>query len=564
MNLSSHLLIILFLGINSASCKKRNSDIQSLSKIETKPLNINLIKLNENIVNQSFIQLLVNKFDLILNFSEAIDRNSVIDACKIINLQNSSILGYNFQFSNQDSSLIIHLKDSLAYLTRYKLQISTRLKSITSQTLSTAYQLEFKTGIDAVDKFPRISDDALLDKIQRETFKYFWDYGHPSGLARDKTDANDLEDCSVGGTGFGIMTIPIAINRGFINRKDGLDRMNKIVDFLTNKAEKFHGAFPHRINGSTGKVIEWAPGDNGADLVETSFLMMGLLTARQYFSSDNLEEKLLREHIYNLYNNVDWNWFNKDQSNGLYWLWSPNFEWKHSFLIRGWNETLIAYILAAGSPTHSITKEVYEKGYANYGGLKNGNTYFDINLPLGEPFGGPLFLSQYTFLGINPTGLKDQYADYQVQTRNHSLINQAYCKANPKGYLGYSDSYWGLTACSTNSGYKVCSPTNDIGVIAPTASLSSFAFTPQESMKALHFFYYKLGDLLWDKYGFADAVNLNADPVWVGHEQLVYNQLPIMIAIENYRTGLLWQLFSAAPEVKSGLKKLQFTAPYLP
>lgn len=564
MNLKSYLLFILFLGVHSASCKKKNSDIQSPPKIETKVLNINLIKLNGSIVNQSFVQLQANKMELLISFSQTVDKKSVMDACKITNLQNAQALDIDFQFSNQDSTLTIHLKDSLTYLTRYKFQIGTGSKSITSETLSTAYQLEFKTGINPADKFPRISDEALLDKVQKETFKYFWDYGHPvSGLARDKTNANALDDCSIGGTGFGLMTIPIAIDRAFINRRDGLNRMNKIVDFLTNQAEKFHGAFSHRINGSTGKVIEWSPGDDGADLVETSFLMMGLLTTRQYFNADNAEEKLLRDRIYSLYSNVDWNWFNKDQS-GLYWLWSPKNEWKHSFLVRGWNETLIVYILAASSPTHSITKEIYDKGFANQGGLKNGNTYFGLNLPLGEPFGGPLFLSQYTFLGINPTGLKDQYADYQVQTKNHSLINQAYCSANPKGYLGYSDSYWGLTACSTNSGYKVCMPTNDLGVIAPTASLSSFAFTPQESMKALHFFYYKLGDLLWQQNGFADAINLNVNPVWIGREQLVYNQLPIMIAIENYRTGLIWRLFSNTPEVKAGLKKLQFTAPYLP
>lgn len=563
MNIRLYILSILLL-CSICCCKQHNLDIQKPIAIKINPLNISLIKLNDTIVNQSFVQLQINKVALILNFSEAIDRKSVVDACKIINIQNSKSLNINFQFSHHDSTLTFHLIDSLTYLTRYKLQIGTELKSISSEKLSSVYELEFRTGINDTDKFPRISDEALLDKVQSETFKYFWDYGHlTSGLARDKTNVTDLEDCSIGGTGFGIMTIPIAISRGFINRRDGLNRINKIVDFLTNKADKFHGAFPHRINGSTGKVIEWSPGDDGADLVETSFLMMGLLTARQYFNLDNPEEKLLSDRIYSLYSNVDWNWFNKDQ-NGLYWLWSPSREWKHSFLIRGWNETMIVYILAAGSPTHSITKEVYEKGFANQGVLKNGNNYFGLNLPLGEAFGGPLFLSQYSFLGLNPNGLKDQYADHQLQTKSHSLINQAYCMANPKGYLGYSDACWGLTACSTNSGYKVCSPSNDLGVIAPTAALSSFAFTPKESMKALHFFYYKLGDLLWDKNGFADAFNLNVDPVWVGHQQLVYNQLPIMIAIENYRTGLIWNLFNNIPEIKIGLKKLGFTAPYLP
>lgn len=196
-------------------------------------------------------------------------------------------------------------------------------------------------------------------------------------------------------------------------------------------------------------------------------------------------------------NNVEWTWFKKDNQNALYWLWSPNYNWDNSFMVRGWNETLISYTLAAASSTHTITKEVYDNGFANNGGIKNGQQYYGLTLPLGSAFGGPLFLSQYSFLCINPLGLSDAYANYELQIKNHTLINRAYCIENPKNYFGYSDSCWGLTASSSNIGYIPFSPTNEIGVIAPTAALSSFAFTPNEFMKALKYFYYKLGNLLW-------------------------------------------------------------------
>jgi hypothetical protein len=339
--------------------------------------------------------------------------------------------------------------------------------------------------------------------------------------------------------------------------------MQKIVNFLKTKAQTYHGAFSHRINGTTGTTIIWQPKDDGADLVETSFLMMGLLTVRQFFDGADVSETALRGDINNLYNNVDWAWFQQGSQNALYWLWSPNYNWDITFMVRGWNEALITYIMAASSISHTISKDVYNNGYANNGGIKNGQQYYGLILPVGSAFGGPLFLSQYSFLGIKPIGLNDAYVNYELQTKNHTLINRAYCIENPKNYFGYSDSCWGLTASSSNVGYTASSPTSDIGVIAPTAALSSFAFTPNESMKTLKFFYYKLGNYLWKDYGFVDAFNLNTNPVWIGPQELVYNQLPVMVAIENYRSGLIWDLFISCPEIKAGMIKLGFTAPYL-
>jgi len=549
--------------LSFAGCGKNKPAPQQIPTVPTS-MNIVLKKLSDKIISTASVQIETNAAVLQISFSAKIDRNTVDNAVTWSSAGASSNLPVSISFSNGDSTLVVRTVSPLVFLKLYSINISNTLKSTEAVALAAPFSLNIRTGIDSTDKFARITDNALLDSVQKRTFKYFWDYGHPvSGLARDKTNTSELDDCSIGGTGFGILCIPVAANRNFITRAEGLARMQKIVGFLKVKAKAFHGTFPHRMHGVTGEVIVWSPKDDGADLVETSFLMMGLLTARQYFNSADINESKLRADINTLFNNVEWTWFKKDNENAFYWLWSPAYNWGNSFMVRGWNETLITYLLAAASTTHTITKDVYDNGFANNGGFKNGQQYYGINLPLGGAFGGPLFLSQYTFLCVKPTGLSDAYANYELQTKNHTLINRAYCIENPKNYFGYSDSCWGLTASSSNVGYTAFSPTNEIGVIAPTAALSSFAFTPNESMKALKYFYYKLGNLLWKDYGFADAFNLNTNPVWVGPQELVYNQLPIMIAIENYRSGLIWDLFVSCPEVKSGMLKLGFRAPYL-
>jgi len=396
--------------------------------------------------------------------------------------------------------------------------------------------------------------------VQQQTFKYFWDFGHPiSGLARERNTSG--ETVTSGGSGFGIMAIVTGISRNFITKAQGLARMQTIVGFLKNTAQKFHGAFPHWLNGTTGAVIPFSAKDDGADLVETSYLMQGLLTARQFFNGADAAETTLRNDINILWNGVEWSWFRQNNQNVLYWHWSPTYNWDMNFQIRGWNEALITYVLAASSPTSAIPKIVYDNGWAQNGAMKNGKTFYGYQLPLGPDYGGPLFFAHYSFLGINPTGLNDVYANYQLQTINHTKINYEYCKANPKSFYGYSAECWGLTASDIQNGYTASSPTNDVGVIAPTAALSSFPYSPTESMAALKFFYYKLGDKIWGQYGFKDAFSLHNQ--WFADSYLAIDQGPIIIMIENYRTGLLWNLFTTCPEVKTGMRTLGFTAPYL-
>ncbi|MDJ1469472.1 glucoamylase family protein [Cytophagaceae bacterium DM2B3-1] len=482
--------------------------------------------------------------------------NSATVAANVVFKKTSTSTNVPFDvvLENSDSTILIGPKNPLENLTKYTVQVLPQLQSQKNTAFNATVTTEFITVMDSTDKFPRISDEALLDLVQKQTFAYFWNFGHPtSGMARERNTSGDI--VTTGGTGFGIMAVLVAVERNFITRQEGYDRIKLIANFLKTKATPYHGAFAHWINGATGATVAFSTKDNGADLVETSYLMQGLLTARQYFSNANEAE--LRSTINELWQNVEWSWFRKNNENVLYWHWSPNYTWDMNMQISGWNEALITYVLAASSPTYSIPKEAYTNGWARNGSMVNNKTFYSIKLPLGPDRGGPLFFAHYSFLGIDPRGLSDTYANYWEQNVAHSLINYNYCKENPKKYNGYSDSCWGLTASDDNiSGYAAHEPNNDLGIISPTAALSSMPYTPEESMKALHFFYYKLGDKIWKQYGFVDAFNLSN--IWYADSFLAIDQGPIIVMIENHRSQLLWNLFMSCPEVKAGLQKLSF------
>jgi hypothetical protein len=493
-------------------------------------------------------------------FSAPVNKTTATAAVGYVNASTAGAVPYSLLWSNGDSVMVVQPSDNLKGLEVYVVSVSTQLKSVSGGALSSGAEVRLKTQIDSVPKFPSISNDSLLSLIQKQTFKYFWDFGHPvSGLARERNSSGDL--VTSGGSGFGIMSIVTAIHRGFISRQQGVDRLNTITDFLLNKAQRFKGAYPHWLNGITGAVVPFSANDNGADLVETSFLAMGLLTARQYFDGASAGETNLRNRINTIVDGIEWNWFRKSNENVLYWHWSPDKGWTMNHKIQGWNECLVTYVMAASSKNYSIPVEVYQNGFARNGSMKNGKTFYGYNLPLGEDNGGPLFFSHYSFLGIDPNGLTDAYANYWTQNVSHSKINYEYCKQNPQGRYGYSDSSWGLTASDIPGGYTASSPTNDVGVIAPTAAISALPYAPQESMKAIRFFYYTLGDKLWKEYGFVDAFKLS-DP-WYASSFLAIDQGPQIVMIENYRSKLLWNLFTSSPEVKAGMKKLGFSAPYL-
>ena len=432
-----------------------------------------------------------------------------------------------------------------------------------------------KTAIPVIQS--AISDDALLDSVQKQTIKYFTEGAEPvSGMARERfhTDndypENDKNIITSGGSGFGVMSLIVAMERKFISREEGLQRLEKIVQFLET-ADRFHGAWPHWWNGETGKVKPFGKKDNGGDLVETSYMLQGLLCVRQYYKNGsdsyrNEKEKLLAQRIDRLWKDVEFDWFRNGQ-NVLYWHWSPNYEWQMNFPVRGYNECLIMYVLAASSPTHGVPAEVYHEGWAENGKIKFPHTAMGYQLELryqgNPPNGAPLFWSQYSYLGLDPRELKDRYTDYWKENTNQTLINYTWCVNNPKKYKGYGENNWGLSASYSNKFYAAHAPDsiNDLGVITPTAALSSFPYTPKESMGALKHWYYDMNDKLWGPYGFYDAFSETEN--WYPVKYLAIDQGPIPVMIENYRSGLLWKLFMSCPEIKEGLKKLGFESPAL-
>ncbi len=421
---------------------------------------------------------------------------------------------------------------------------------------------------DPIVEVPVLSDDELLDLVQRETFKYFWDYANgDSGAARERFHPDDpsfdANTVASGGTGFGLMSILVGLERGFISRVQAVERLTQIIDFLEN-ADRFHGAWSHWINGSNGSVIPFSTLDNGGDIVETAFVAQGLICVKEYFKDGDSVELALADKADALWKGIEWDWYTNGQ-NTLLWHWSPNNGFAINLQLKGYNETLIAYVLAASSPNYSIEKVVYDNGWASNGGIQSINSRYGFPLYVrhssAEEYGGPLFWAHYSFLGLDPNGLSDEYANYWEVNRSHVMINYNYCVDNPSNYTDYGTDAWGLTASySRNSdgslGYSAHSPSNDLGIISPTAAIASLPYAPEESLKAMHFFYQKKDKLLGPA-GFYDAF-APANNYWVAEAYLAIDQGPQIIMIENYRTGLLWRLFMQNEEVQNGLTKLGF------
>lgn len=411
-----------------------------------------------------------------------------------------------------------------------------------------------------------ISEDSLLNLVQYQTFQYFWDNAEPiSGMAPERTHMddiypqNDKHVVTSGGSGFGLMAILVGVERGFITREQAVERYDKILTFLES-ADRFKGAFPHWWHGETGKVKSFSTYDDGGDLVETAFLIQGLITVRQYFKDGNETERNLVNRINALWEAVEWDFYTQGE-NVLYWHWSPKHGWKMDFDVRGYNECLIMYVLAASSPTHAIEPEVYHEGWARNGDIKTDREYLGYDTILdhyetNDSPVGPLFWAHYSYLGLNPTNLKDRYADYWKLNQNHALIHYTHNMINPNEYEGYGENMWGMTSSYSINGYSGHRPDKDLGVISPTAALSSFPYTPDKSMRFLKFLYFE-ADSLVGKYGPYDAFSLEND--WYLPRYLAIDQGPIPVMIENYRTGLLWNLFMSAPEIQAGLDKLGFT-----
>ena len=415
-----------------------------------------------------------------------------------------------------------------------------------------------------------LSDETLYDSIQKQTINYFWEGANKdSGLAPERIHTDDIYPSddrnivTIGGSGFGFMALLAGVERGFIPKDSAFTRFKKMIDFL-EKSDRFHGAWPHWLDGTTGKVKPFSKFDDGGDLVETAFLVQGMLAVAEYYRDGNEEEQALVAQIQKLWEEVEWDWYTQGKDT-LYWHWSPNVGWKMNFPVGGYNEALIMYVLGAASPTHPISKSVYEKGWALDGKIAQDTTMYGMRTILNHyehdasPV-GPMFWAHYSYLGLDPNDLTDQYGDYWKLNVNHAKIQYEYAVENPKGFKGYGPEVWGMTSSYSMKGYAGHRPDNDLGVISPTAALSSMPYTPKESTAFLRNMYTNL-DSLVGKYGPYDAFSLEND--WYLPRYLAIDQGPIPVMIENYRSGLLWKLFMKNEDVLTGLKKLGFQSPYL-
>ena len=418
-----------------------------------------------------------------------------------------------------------------------------------------------------------MTDDELLDMVQDGCFRYYWEAGHPdAGMAPELTPG-DPNLMAVGGNGFGVMALIAATDRGFVTRDAGVGRMLKIVRFLAG-ADRFHGAWPHFLDGRTGKVIPYfGKYDDGGDLVETAFMMEGLLAARQYFNHDTPEEREIRDTITQLWEGVEWDWYRQDPgSDVLYWHWSPDHGFHIGHPLIGWNETMIVYMLAIASPTHPVPASLWNTGWAGTSNrniqyrrswsrttdgdhFTNGHSYYGIRLEVGEGNGAELFFTHFSFMGFDPRGIRDAYTDYFKNNRAIALIQHAYAIDNPLKFVGYGDDCWGRSA-GINSGGGRALPRDDNGKINVMASLASMPYTPKESMAALRHFYRDLGPKIWGVYGFHDGFNETEN--WFDEDYMALNQAPIVVMIENYRSGLVWKNFMANPEIKPALDAIGF------
>lgn len=413
---------------------------------------------------------------------------------------------------------------------------------------------------DRAPYFAPNENSEYFNTVQQGAFRYFRDFAHPvSGMAPERTATPNV--VTTGGTGFGVLGLVAGAYRGWITREQAAGQLLKISRFL-QKAERFHGAWSHWLDGTTGRAVPFSPYDDGGDLVETAFLMNGLLASAQYFNRNTPQETQLRQLIDRLYREVEWDWYVHEGR--LLWHWSPRHGWKMNHGIGGFNECLITYVLALGSPTHPITPEVYVRTWKQLepSHYRNGRTFLGYRLPLGFDYGGPLFFSHYSFLTTDPRTMQDEDANYWQLNLAHTLINRAYCLEKAPEKFGYSEENWGLTASDDHQFYGAHRPGDDNGTISPTAAMSAFPYTPWYSMQALKHLYRREGNRLFGPYGFYDAYNKLAG--WYSNQYLAIDQGPMVVMMENYRSGLLWQLGSRVSYLQKGLDKMGIRVPDYP
>jgi hypothetical protein len=401
-----------------------------------------------------------------------------------------------------------------------------------------------------------LDDEAFLDLVQRTAFDYFWYETNPeNGLIKDRS--NDPSRSSIAAVGSGLSAPTVGIDRGWISREAGQARVLTTLQFLGNSphgpeadATGYKGFYYHFLDMQTGR----RDGDSELSTIDTALLLGGVLHVQQYFDRDDATEATIRALADNLDRRVDWPWM-QVRSAKICHGWNPEtgflrYDWG------GYNEAMILYLLALGSPTFPISPEAWTAWTSSYAWQTHYGQAFVV-FP-------PLFGHQYSHVWIDFRGIQDAYMrakglDYFENSRRATLANRAYVIANPHGWADYGENVWGLTASDIPTSYSArgAPPAErDDGTITPTAVGGSFAFTPRESLAALRHMYATYRTQIWGPYGFKDAFNPSMK--WFASDYLGIDQGPIVLMIENYRTGRIWHEFMQHPTIQSGLARAGF------
>lgn len=394
-------------------------------------------------------------------------------------------------------------------------------------------------------KSSEMTTDQFLDLVEYKAFLYFWNEANPqNGLVKDraKNFQQDLNKsgASVAAVGFGLSAVCVAQKRGWITYKEARDRVLNTLLYFRDKIYNNHGFFYHFVDMNTGERA----GINELSSIDTTLFLAGALFAGEYFGGDI--KKIANE----IYERVDWQWMMAGGST-LNMGWYP----ESGFLDAWWNnycEDLILYLLAIGSPTHPIPASIWDnvsrkaERYAGYTSIEC----------------GPLFTHQYSHVWVDFRGIHDAYADYFENSVYATLANRAYCVDEfSKKFRTYSENVWGLTAGDGPDGYKAYggSPRwfeKPDGTVLPTAPAGSIVFTPELSIAALKYMYDNYKDRIWGKYGFSDSFNLDRN--WVASDALGIDEGPIVLMIENYRSGMVWKYFMRNKCIKDAMKAVGF------
>jgi hypothetical protein len=432
---------------------------------------------------------------------------------------------------------------------------------------------------------PSPKEQAFLDQLQRDTFKFFWETSAATVLTPDRTPGGDVS--SVAAVGFALTSYLVGAERGYVTRAEAAARTLATLETLwrapqgpaADGAAGFHGLFYHFVDVRDGV----RSGESELSTIDTALLMAGVLSSQVYFDRENATERSIRALSEQLYRRVDWAWATSPRHGPLLSMgWTP----EEGFLDADWNgynEGMLLYVLALGSPTHPVDPRAWEEWTRSY-------RWESFYGPPHVTF-GPLFGHQYSHVWIDFRGIQDPYmrsrgSDYFVNSVRATYANRAYCIANPGRWEGYGELVWGVTASdgpfhSSGSDLggkpfraywaRAAGPdaSSDDGTIAPTAAGGSVPFAPEVAIPTLMSFRERFGDRLYGKYGFKDAFNLSypgkpgGTPGWFADTYLGIDQGPILLMTENYRTGFVWELLKKSAYVTAGLRRAGFTGGWL-